>query len=63
MKTSLNSRTHSEPSPFRNKASLALAAMLLIPAASTFADSFWIGGTGTFNRFFWNYPGIFHWLV
>ena len=30
--------------------SVALAALLLVPAATAFADSLWIGGTGTFNN-------------
>jgi autotransporter-associated beta strand protein len=50
MKTNLSTKVHPEPSPFRDKTSLALAALLLVPATSALADSYWQGGTADFNN-------------
>jgi len=38
-----------QPNPIRAKKYLALAAVLLVPAASTLAQSFWSGGTSDYN--------------
>ncbi len=50
MKTNQTIKGNLQLNPFRGQASLLLAALLLVPAAASFADSFWIGGTGTFNN-------------
>ena len=49
MKTNPSIRIKSLPHPFRGKKSLALAALLLVPAASVLAQSFWNGGTSDYN--------------
>ena len=49
MKNTHNVGVQSPTKPFRGKKYLALAALLLVPAASTFAQSFWSGGTSDFN--------------
>src|ERR1035441_1261233 len=49
MKTSPNISLKAQPKPFRGKKYLALAAALLLPAASALAQSFWSGGTSDFN--------------
>jgi autotransporter-associated beta strand protein len=50
MNTNLNTTAKSEFNPFRDKASLALAALLLLPATAGLADSYWQGGTSDFNN-------------
>jgi autotransporter-associated beta strand protein len=50
MNTNLNTTVKPEPNPFRDGASLALAALLLLPASSALADSYWQGGTSDFNN-------------
>ena len=50
MNTNLNTTAKPEFNPFREKASLALAALLLLPATAGLADSYWQGGTSDFNN-------------
>jgi hypothetical protein len=50
MKSNLNNRAKTQLNSFRVRTSLTLAALVLVPVAATFADSFWIGGTSTFNN-------------
>src|ERR1022692_4710583 len=55
MKTPPNISLKAQPKPFRGKKYLALAAALLVPAASALAQSFWSGGTSDFNNAaFWS---------
>jgi fibronectin-binding autotransporter adhesin len=49
MKTNQITKDQHQHLSLRYGISLALAALLLVPVV-TFADSFWIGGTGTFNN-------------
>jgi autotransporter-associated beta strand protein len=59
MKTNPSIRIKSQPNPFRGKKSLALAALLLVPAATALAQSQWIGGTSDYNvAGSWNPSGV-----
>ena len=59
MKTNLHTKVHPETKPFRNRTSLALAAVLLVSAATVSAQSQWIGGTSDYNNAAsWNPSGV-----
>jgi autotransporter-associated beta strand protein len=50
MKTNLNTPVKPESNPFRDRTSLALGALLLLPTTSALAQAYWQGGTGDFNN-------------